>query len=148
MVPSQANFVLFQAGNRAIAIREMLVAEGQSQVREDLAKALAAGGRNAEAIEEFEAAVAIEPGPGSLQALATLYAAAGNSSKALDALRRAGEQREIVGLAGMRLGEHVGQRRDCHRIEWRHPSLEGSITWVATCIGPGPSGDMAATARG
>jgi len=58
--------------------------------RTDLAKALAATGKNnAEAIDEFEAAVAIEPGPGSLQALATLYSSAGNSAKALDALRRA-----------------------------------------------------------
>jgi tetratricopeptide (TPR) repeat protein len=57
--------------------------------RTDLAKTLAAAGRNAEAIEEFEAAVAIEPGPGSLQALATLYTAAGNAPRALETLRRA-----------------------------------------------------------
>jgi tetratricopeptide (TPR) repeat protein len=84
---------LWQAGDKDQALVHYREAARLSPktltYRADLAKALAAGGRNAEAIDEFEAAVAIEPGPGSLQALATLYAAAGSPAKALDALRRA-----------------------------------------------------------
>jgi tetratricopeptide (TPR) repeat protein len=84
---------LWQAGDKDQAVvqyREAAKLSPKTLVyRADLAKALASVGRNAEAIDEFEAAVAIEPGPGSLQALATLYSTAGNAPKALDALRRA-----------------------------------------------------------
>ena len=84
---------LWQSGDKEQALvhyREAARLSPKTLVyRADLAKALAGTGKNGEAIEEFEAAVAIEPGPGSLQALATLYAGAGNQAKALDALRRA-----------------------------------------------------------
>jgi tetratricopeptide (TPR) repeat protein len=84
---------LWQAGDRDQALahyREAAQLSPRTLVyRADLARALVARGRNAEAIEEFEAAVAIEPGPGPLQSLASLYAAAGNQARALDALRRA-----------------------------------------------------------
>lgn len=84
---------LWQAGDRDQALTQYGEAARLSPrtlvYRTDLAKALASAGRNADAMEEFEAAVAIEPGPGSLQALATLYTAAGQQARALDALRRA-----------------------------------------------------------
>ena len=84
---------LWQSGEKDQAVGQYREAARLSPktvvYRADLAKTLAATGRNAEAIDEFEAAVALEPGPGSLQALATLYTSAGNSAKALDTLRRA-----------------------------------------------------------
>jgi len=84
---------LWQAADRDQALIQYREAARLSprmlSYRTDLAKALATAGRNAEAIEEFEAAAAIEPGPGTLQTLATLYTAAGNQARALDALRRA-----------------------------------------------------------
>jgi tetratricopeptide (TPR) repeat protein len=84
---------LWQSGDRDQALnqyREAARLSPQTLVyRADLGRALATAGRNAEAIDEFEAAVAIEPGPGSLQALASLYAATGNQARALDTLRRA-----------------------------------------------------------
>jgi len=84
---------LWQAGDRDQALVHYREAARLSprtlSYRTDLARALGAAGRNAEAIEELEAAVAIEPGPGPLQSLASLYAAAGNQPRALDTLRRA-----------------------------------------------------------
>ena len=84
---------LWQAGEKEQAVAQYQEAGRLSPqtlaYRADTARALVALGRKAEAIEELEAAVAIEPGPGPLQSLAALYAESGNPARALDTLRRA-----------------------------------------------------------
>ena len=84
---------LWQAGDKDQALAQYQEAGRLSpqslSYRADTARALVAMGRKAEAIEELEAAVAIEPGPGPLQSLAALYAESGNQARALDTLRRA-----------------------------------------------------------
>lgn len=84
---------LWQAGDKDQALAQYQEAGRLSpqtlSYRTDTARALVAMGRKAEAIEELEAAVAIEPGPGPLQSLASLYAESGNPARALDTLRRA-----------------------------------------------------------
>ena len=84
---------LWQAGDKEQAATQYLQAGRLSPqtlaYRADAARALVALGRKGEAIDELEAAVAIEPGPGPLQSLAALYAESGNQARALDTLRRA-----------------------------------------------------------
>ena len=84
---------LWQAGDREQALAQYREAGRLSpqtlSYRTDTARALVSLGRKGEAIDELEAAVAIEPGPGPLQSLASLYAEAGNQARALETLRRA-----------------------------------------------------------